>query len=93
MSSYLVALIVSDFYCINGTSFNVGSSGSLPVKVCARPNVPHEELDYSLDVGIKIIKVYEDLFSVKFPLPKLDHIAVPDFAAGAMENWGMITYR
>ena len=55
MSSYLVALIVSDFNCINGTSFNVGSSGSLPVKVCARPNVPREELEYSLDVGIKII--------------------------------------
>ena len=93
MSSYLVALIVSDFYCINDTSFGAGTNGNLPVKVCARPNVPPEQLEYSLDVGVKIIQVFEKLFNVKFPLPKLDHIALPDFAAGAMENWGMITYR
>ena len=52
-----------------------------------------QQAKYSLDIGPRILKHYEKYFQIKFPLPKIDMIALPDFAAGAMENWGLITYR
>ncbi|XP_034944912.1 aminopeptidase Ey isoform X2 [Chelonus insularis] len=84
MSTYLVAFIVSDFDTLKDTSntFNVWAR--------------HEAINqaqYSLDIGPMILKHYEDFFQIKFPLPKMDMVALPDFAAGAMENWGLITYR
>lgn len=51
------------------------------------------QTDYALDAGPAILTWFEGYFSIPFPLPKQDMIALPDFAAGAMENWGMITYR
>ena len=74
MSSYLVGLVVSDFYCINGTAVNAGPEGNLPIRVCARPNVPEKDLTYALDVGIKIIERFEQLFAVPYPLPKCGNI-------------------
>ena len=47
----------------------------------------------SLKVAVKSLEFYENYFQIPYPLPKCDMIAVPDFAAGAMENWGLITYR
>lgn len=47
----------------------------------------------SLEYGKKFVTYYENYFGIKYPLPKLDLIAIPDFAAGAMENWGAITFR
>lgn len=57
---------------------------------------PPEQIDqgqFALEVAVKVLEYYEDLFKVKYPLPKQDLVAIPDFAAGAMENWGLITYR
>ena len=42
---------------------------------------------FALDCGLKCLDLYDDYFGIPFPLPKMDMIAIPDFAAGAMENW------
>ena len=47
----------------------------------------------ALDIATKVLPAYEGMLKVPFALPKLDLVAIPDFAAGAMENWGLITYR
>lgn len=49
--------------------------------------------DFALDVAVKTLEFYEDYFGINYPLAKCDMIALPDFASGAMENWGLITYR
>jgi aminopeptidase N len=54
---------------------------------------PIDSLDYALDVAKGSIEFFEDYFGVPYPLAKSDHIALPDFSSGAMENWGLITYR
>ena len=52
-----------------------------------------DNVDYALSKGMDIITHFETFFDIKFPLPKQDMYAIPDFSAGAMENWGLITYR
>jgi aminopeptidase 2 len=69
MPSYLVALVVSDFNCINGTAI-AGLNTSLPIRSCSRPNAINQT-EFSLDVGIQIINHFEKLFDIKYPLPKL----------------------
>ncbi|KHJ96075.1 peptidase family M1 [Oesophagostomum dentatum] len=87
MSSYLVAILISEFEHISGnttkgTEFRVWSRKE------ATPMTR-----YALYAGIKCLEYYEDLFKIDFPLLKQDMVALPDFTAGAMENWGLITYR
>lgn len=82
MSTYLVAFVVCDFKALHAGSFGAWArEGSL------------KSAKYSLEIGPQILKYLEDFFQIKYPLPKMDMIAIPDFAAGAMENWGLITYR
>ncbi|MDU1466368.1 MAG: M1 family metallopeptidase, partial [Streptococcus mitis] len=54
---------------------------------------PLSNLDFSLDIAVRSIEFYEDYYGVKYPIPQSLHIALPDFSAGAMENWGLVTYR
>jgi len=82
MSTYLVAFIVSDLDKLEDGNF----------RVWARHDAINQSR-YSLSIGPKILRYFEDYFKIKFPLPKMDMIALPDFSAGAMENWGLITYR
>ncbi|XP_025986451.2 aminopeptidase N [Solenopsis invicta] len=84
MSTYLVAFIVSDF--------DVRKSEDGKFGVWARHDVI-DQSQYSLHIGSQVLRYYEDYFNIKFPLPKMDMVALPDFSAGAMENWGLITYR
>ena len=60
--------------------------------VWARP-AAIEQAEYARSIGPVILEYYEEFFKTVFPLPKQDMAALPDFAAGAMENWGLITYR
>lgn len=87
MSTYLIAYSVNDFSNKPSTLAN-----STLFRTWARPNAI-EQCDYAADFGPKVLKYYEDLFGIEFPLPKIDQIAIPDFSAGAMENWGLVTYR
>ncbi|CAN7979453.1 unnamed protein product, partial [Ixodes pacificus] len=88
MSTYLLAFVVSDFQVpgyMNGSIL-------LQFKVWARADAI-TAVEYSLSIGPKILEYYEEYFSIKYPLPKTDMIALPDFSAGAMENWGLVTFR
>lgn len=87
MSSYLLAVVVGEFDFIEGKS----SDGVL-VRVYTPLN-KKEQGTFALDVAVKVLPYYKDYFNIGFPLPKLDLIAIADLACGAMENWGLITYR
>ena len=87
MSTYLVAFIVGDFVPVEQRH----PSGTL-VRVWAVRG-KEEQGRFALESAVKLLTYYNDYFGIPFPLPKLDHLAIPDFAAGAMENWGAITYR
>jgi aminopeptidase 2 len=87
MSTYLVAFIVGELNCIETNDFRV------PVRVYAPPGQDIEHGRFSLNLAAKTLAFYEKVFGIEFPLPKMDQVAIPDFAQGAMENWGLVTYR
>ncbi|CAL8357825.1 unnamed protein product [Lota lota] len=88
MSTYLLAFIVSDFDFIKTTLDGV------LVRIFARKEaIAAKQGEYALNVTGPILKFFEKYYNSSYPLPKSDQIALPDFNAGAMENWGLITYR
>ncbi|KAF9928204.1 hypothetical protein FBU30_002547 [Linnemannia zychae] len=90
MSTYLVAFAVGDFRYIETTTTKLKK----PV-VCRVYTIPGliEQGRFALEITPRILEYFAEVFGIEYPLPKLDHLAVPDFDAGAMENWGLITYR
>jgi aminopeptidase N len=86
MSTYLVAFLVGDFKCLSGESDGV------PIRACATPDKV-QLAQFALSGAEFFLHYYDDYFGIKYPMPKLDMIAIPDFEAGAMENFGAITYR
>lgn len=62
------------------------------VRVWARPEAL-DQTDRAVEVTPAMLEFLEQYFQVPFPLPKVDLVAIPDFSSGAMENWGLITYR
>ena len=87
MSTYLLAFIVG-----NLTSIGERAEGGTTVGVWTTPG-KEEQASFALDTSVKLLGYFNDYFGIPYPLAKLDHIAIPDFAAGAMENWGAVTYR
>jgi aminopeptidase N/puromycin-sensitive aminopeptidase len=86
MSTYLLAFLVGDFQCTSAEQDGVAiRSCATPDKVALTP--------YSLQVAKFALHYYNTYFGIPYPLKKLDLIAIPDFEAGAMENFGAITYR
>ncbi|MEO9309550.1 MAG: M1 family metallopeptidase [Nitrososphaera sp.] len=86
MSTYLLYLGVGEF------EFLSGKIGKTVIRI-ATTKGNSSKGKFSLDICKKLLKAYENYFGITYPLPKLDLIAVPDFASGAMENWGAITFR
>uniref|UniRef100_A0A8C1R333 Aminopeptidase n=1 Tax=Cyprinus carpio TaxID=7962 RepID=A0A8C1R333_CYPCA len=87
MSTYLVAYIVSDFLSISKTTLH-----GVQISVYAVPE-KIDQAEFALDAAVKLLDFYDDYFDIPYPLPKQDLAAIPDFQCGAMENWGLTTYR
>ncbi|XP_019878515.1 aminopeptidase N isoform X3 [Aethina tumida] len=89
MSTYLVAFLVSDFEFRSGEPTK---DSNVTFKIWARKDAI-DQVEFARDIGPKFLEYYEKFFDIKYPLPKQDMVALSDFSAGAMENWGLITYR
>ncbi|XP_049625072.1 leucyl-cystinyl aminopeptidase [Suncus etruscus] len=86
MSTYLVAFIVGELknlsHDLNGTLVSIYV---VPEKI--------GQVHHALETTVKLLEFYENYFEIEYPLKKLDLVAIPDFEAGAMENWGLLTFR
>ncbi len=87
MSTYLVAFVVGPLE-ISETRF----AGNVPVRIVHRPGKSHLTT-FALDVAVAALEYFEEYYGIAYPTDKLDMIALPDFAMGAMENLGCVTYR
>lgn len=93
MSTYLACFIVSDFAhqskMVSGVLPNAPEFEMRVFSTAAQVN----KVEYALNVGAGITEYYIEYFNISYPLPKLDMAAIPDFVSGAMEHWGLVTYR
>ncbi|XP_041853340.1 aminopeptidase N-like isoform X2 [Melanotaenia boesemani] len=88
MSTYLLAIIVSDYVHLNATQ------GDTLIRIWARRKaVEQGQGDYALNVTGPVLDFFQSYYNISYPLSKSDQIALPDFYFGAMENWGLVTYR
>lgn len=85
MSTYIVAYVIGKLDYIEDSSF-------IPIRVYADKN-EKQWGSFALQVATRSLKFFENYFGARYPLPKLDMVAIPSFAMGAMENWGLVTYR
>ncbi|MFZ1459138.1 MAG: M1 family metallopeptidase [Candidatus Saccharimonadales bacterium] len=88
MSTYLLAFVVGELHKTTATSQN-----GTEVSVYSTLSQAKSSHQFALDEAVALIDHYEAYFGVPYPLSKCDHVALPDFSALAMENWGLITYR
>ncbi len=88
MSSYLLAFVVGKLH-----SKTTKTKSGIEVGVWGTVAQPKESFDFALDTAKRALEFFEDYFQVPYPLKKADYVACPDFSAGAMENWGLMTYR
>jgi len=88
MSTYLLAMAIGKMH-----SRSAKTVRGTDVSVWGTIAQPAEAFDFALDAAKRSIEFFESYFGVPYPLPKSDHLALPDFSSGAMENWGLIVYR
>lgn len=88
MSTYLLAFAFGDIHCVEGAT-----KRGVAVRTWASAAQPTSFLQFANDQAVRTLDFFEEYFDTPFPLPKCDQIALPDFESGAMENWGLITYR
>ena len=86
MSTYLIAFVVSDFETMIDGEAKYSFSAWARSEAIAKA-------EYSQFVGPQLVNWFEDYTAIDYTFEKIDQVALPDFAAGAMENWGLITYR
>lgn len=88
MSTYLLAWVIGPLKSISA----VNKHGVRVTSYCAL-NQTTSSLEFANEVAVRALDYYDDKFGIVYPLSKLDQVALPDFEAGAMENWGLVTYR
>lgn len=88
MSTYLIAFAFGEMQ-----SKITHTKSGVEIGVFATKAHQAKELDFALGIAKKAIEFYEDFYQTKYPLPHSYQLALPDFSAGAMENWGLVTYR
>lgn len=88
MSSYLLAFVVGELHSVSAKS-----KSGIEMKTWGSVAQPKNFLKYANNEAVRVIDFFEDYFATPFPLKKCDQVALPDFESGAMENWGLITYR
>ncbi len=88
MSTYLLAFVVGKF---QGKTVKNAHGTEITTYCSLAQDI--DAVDFANEVAAKSLEFYDDNFGVKYPLKKLDQVALPDFEAGAMENWGLVTYR
>lgn len=88
MSTYLLAWVVGPLQCVSTTNHN-----GVRVSSYCTLNQSLNSLLFANETAARALEYYDEKFAEPYPLPKLDQVALPDFEAGAMENWGLVTYR
>lgn len=88
MSTYLLAFVIGELH-----KSEAKTSDGVTIRTWGTIAQPAEFLDYATKEAVKILEFFVDYFQTPFPLKKCDQVALPDFESGAMENWGLITYR
>ena len=88
MSTYLLAFVVGELH-----KKTARTKRGIETNIWAGLHQDPKTLDFALDIATRTIDFFEEYFGVEYPLAKADHVALPDFSSGAMENWGLITYR
>ncbi len=88
MSTYLLAWVIGKFH-----GKTVTNAHGVEITTYAALNQNVDAVDFANEVAARSLEFYDDNFGVPYPLKKLTQVALPDFEAGAMENWGLVTYR
>ena len=88
MSTYLLAFVIGKFH-----GKTVTNAHGIEITTYAALNQDIDSVDFANEIAAKSLEYYDDNFGVSYPLKKLTQVALPDFEAGAMENWGLVTYR
>ncbi|KAL5332209.1 peptidase family M1-domain-containing protein [Aspergillus crustosus] len=92
MSTYLLAWAVGDFDYVEALTERKYQGKSIPVRVYTTKGLK-EQARFALDCAHQTVDYFSEVFEIEYPLPKADLLAVHEFAMGAMENWGLVTYR